>query len=65
MISEILCPLLQNITDGSVMIDGRSVDSLATYDCSSGFDLVGADVRMCMENGNWNGTEPTCRREND
>lgn len=60
-IAEILCPELQNIADGIVIITDRTVDSLAVYNCSSGFELVGIDVRVCMESGNWNGTEPICK----
>lgn len=60
-IAEILCPVLPNITDGFVIVDSRSVDSVALYNCSAGFEIVGIDVRVCMENGSWNGTEPLCK----
>ena len=53
--------MLPNITNGFVIIDDRSVDSLAMYNCSAGFEVVGIDVRVCMENGSWNGTEPLCK----
>ena len=59
-VSEILCPVLPNITDGVVIIVSRSVDALAVYNCSAGFEILGIDVRVCMEDGNWNGTEPIC-----
>ena len=55
--------MLPNITDGFVIIDSRSVDSLAVYNCSAGFEIVSADVRVCTENGTWNGTEPLCTGE--
>ena len=60
-ILEILCPVLPNITDGVVIITSRLVDSLAIYNCSAGFEVVGIDVRVCLENGSWNGTEPICK----
>ena len=53
--------MLPNITDGVVIITTRTVDSLAIYNCSDGFEIVGIDVRVCMEEGNWNGTEPICK----
>lgn len=60
-ITEILCPVLPNITNGVVIIVSRLVDALAFYNCSDGFEIVGNDVRVCLENGNWNGTEPICK----
>lgn len=58
---EILCPVLPNITDGFVIIESRSIDSRAVYNCSAGFEIVGTDVRVCMENGSWDGAEPLCK----
>ena len=61
LIAAILCPELPDITDGVVMIATRTVDSLAVYNCSSGFELVGMEARLCLEDGTWNGTEPICK----
>jgi hypothetical protein len=47
-----------------VIIDSRSVDSVAVYNCSAGFEIVGIDARLCLENGSWNGTEPLCKGKN-
>ena len=44
-----------------VIITTRTVDSLAVYNCSSGFELVGMEKRLCLEDGTWNGTEPICK----
>ena len=33
--------------------------STAKYTCSSGFDVVGDDTRMC-EGGSWTGQAPGC-----
>ncbi|CAG0901159.1 unnamed protein product [Darwinula stevensoni] len=33
---------------------------LTTYQCADGFVLFGSSQRMCLENGMWNGTVPTC-----
>ena len=60
-LSEILCPDLPDIVDGMVTIVGQSVDSLAVYSCSEGFDLIGDDVRVCLENATWNGSAPICQ----
>ncbi len=39
-------------------------DSVATYSCFNGYDLIGGDAtRMCQADGVWTGSQPTCRRE--
>jgi len=35
-------------------------NSTATYTCSSGYGMVGADKRTCQADGTWSGTAPTC-----
>lgn len=29
--------------------------------CKAGFDLVGSSIRLCQPNGQWSGSEATCR----
>ncbi|RMB94706.1 hypothetical protein DUI87_28819 [Hirundo rustica rustica] len=29
--------------------------------CKAGFDLVGSSIRLCQQNGQWSGSEATCR----
>ena len=39
----------------------RYVGTIATYNCSSGYQLVGgSSLRACGANGEWNGTAPSC-----
>ena len=39
----------------------RYVGTIATYNCSSGYQLVGGSLlRICGANGQWNGTAPSC-----
>jgi len=33
---------------------------MAQYSCQDGFVLVGDQVRVCQEDGNWTGMEPSC-----
>ena len=42
--------------------DGKQyVGTIATYNCSSGYQLVGgSSMRACGANGEWNGTAPSC-----
>ena len=42
----------------------RFVGTVATYSCSPGYQLVGgSSLRACGPDGTWNGTEPSCARE--
>ncbi|XP_061154620.1 complement factor B-like [Syngnathus typhle] len=36
------------------------LDDKVKYRCSSNMFLVGSSERVCLENGQWTGTEPTC-----
>ena len=36
------------------------IDSQARYSCDSGYELVGVEVRICQENGQWSSQEPFC-----
>ena len=37
--------------------------TVAMYTCNTGLYLVGEGVRVCLSDGTWSGTEPTCRGE--
>ena len=56
----VLCPALDNITNGHVLVSGHTPDSNATYSCVIGYVLNGTSSRTCQENGEWSGQEPTC-----
>ena len=54
------CAELDDPTDGSVVMSGTSVTSIATYNCMDNYHLDGPYTRVCLKSGNWSGTEPTC-----
>lgn len=56
----ILCPALDGIPNGQVRLTGNTVGSAAIYTCSDGYTLEGYQKRRCNENGDWEGTPPTC-----
>ena len=56
-----MCEELQNPTNGQVSMTGQSIGSTATYTCDSSYELVGDEVRRCVD-GEWTGQEPTCIR---
>ena len=52
--------MLPDISNGRVTWNGLTTDSVATYTCSNGFQLIGEATRICQDNGQWNGAPPTC-----
>lgn len=57
----VLCALLDPIADGEVdqPAEAEPGDE-ATYSCDEGYVLLGAEVRVCGEDGEWGGEAPTC-----
>ena len=45
--------------NGNVSFDSLGLDSVATFLCMDGYDLVGNETRICTLDG-WSGSNPTC-----
>ena len=54
------CGNLDDPFNGQVTLTGTSFGSTATYECDSGFTLVGNEERTCQDDGDWSGSDPTC-----
>ena len=55
------CTSLSNPKNGLVTLStGINVMSVATYSCSSSFQLVGQESIACDEDGQWSGEPPHC-----
>lgn len=39
------------------------IRSKVHFSCSTGFVLFGSSERMCLPNGTWSGTQPSCKRK--
>ena len=52
------CGTLTNPANGQVSTNGKT----ATYNCNTGYNLVGDSTRTCQAIGNWSGSAPTCER---
>ena len=37
--------------------------SLVSFSCDPGYILEGSNSLRCQDDGNWNGTEPVCKRQ--
>lgn len=52
-----------NLTDpvqGFVSFYETTFGSEANYTCLEGYELNGNVSRMCLENGGWSGSDPSC-----
>jgi CUB/sushi domain-containing protein len=58
--TAIMCPTLPDPLNGNVLWTDLSVNSLATYTCNGGFELIGSEIRTCLSDGAWNKEEPVC-----
>lgn len=41
-------------------LSGTTFSSTALYECDDGFVLVGDEVRVCQDSGEWTGEDPEC-----
>ena len=57
------CDSLTNLANGQVNhTAGTTFGETATYNCNTGYNLVGDSTRTCQADGMWSGSEPTCQR---
>ena len=56
------CRALPDPLNGTVMWDGLTPGSVATYSCDEGFELNGVRTRTCQNDGTWSDDAPTCER---
>ncbi|XP_053406177.1 sushi, von Willebrand factor type A, EGF and pentraxin domain-containing protein 1-like [Mercenaria mercenaria] len=54
------CGSLSNPENGTVSMSSSTYMSTATYSCLTGFSLNGSVTRICMSDGNWNSSDPSC-----
>ena len=41
------------------------MDTVATFTCSEGYELVGSSTRTCNPSGDWSSSTPRCREKGD
>ena len=55
------CEPLSAPTNGDVKDPVTTYQSVATYQCNTGYDLIGESSRTCQADGNWSEQEPICQ----
>ena len=44
--------------------DSKPINTIAMFTCDNGYTRIGeASVRVCQNDGTWDGTTPTCQGE--
>ena len=54
------CGSLTDPANGAVSLTNTTYNSVATYSCNNGYNLVGDTTRTCQASGSWSETAPTC-----
>ena len=54
------CGPLSDPVNGQVTTSGTTFNSMATYSCDEGFNLVGSRAVTCGLDGVWTPSSPTC-----
>ena len=62
------CPSLIVPSNGMIScllgVDGvPSAADTCSYTCNTDYELTGSRNRICLNDGSWSGSAPTCRRE--
>ncbi|XP_078687146.1 uncharacterized protein LOC144919463 isoform X14 [Branchiostoma floridae x Branchiostoma belcheri] len=56
------CPVLNPPTNGALSPTGtRDYQTVVTFTCDPGYELVGATTTTCQADGRWSNSVPTCR----
>ena len=63
--NTVSCPSLTDPSNGTTTCllgdDGvLSYEDTCTYACSTGYELIGNETRMCQSNGSWSGSPVSC-----
>jgi len=61
-LSDLNCPPLEEPDNGTIACtrSGFVVGSICIVGCDDGFELIGSNIRTCLANQTWSGTEATC-----
>ncbi|XP_003387839.1 PREDICTED: sushi, von Willebrand factor type A, EGF and pentraxin domain-containing protein 1-like isoform X2 [Amphimedon queenslandica] len=58
----VICEQVPPIENGQVSVSGTRPGAVATYNCNSGFSIVGQRIRICGNDGTFSGQAPICQR---
>ena len=56
------CPEMNDLPYGRVYGRTMTYGNRIGFRCDYGYTLVGSEQRLCLSDGTWSGTDPTCVR---
>ena len=56
------CPEMNELPYGRVYGNLMTYGNRIGFRCDYGYTLVGSEQRLCLSDGTWSGTDPTCVR---
>lgn len=59
-LSGIFCGHLPMLLNGQITMEKTFVGEVAKYSCNDNYYLAGTNVRYCLNNGTWSGSQPEC-----
>ena len=54
------CGIPDLLEHGEIGGEDYGFDAVVRYKCEVGYELVGIESRMCLANGSWSYSPPTC-----
>lgn len=61
LFSEILCGDPGTPSNGAKVGSDYGFGKTVSFDCNAGYSIRGSIKRTCKSDGNWDGTQPTCK----
>ena len=59
----VVCGSLDSPENGLLAISNITFGSIANYSCDEGYNIMGNEMRLCLESGLWSGEDPICQSE--
>ncbi|KAL7300726.1 hypothetical protein TKK_0006705 [Trichogramma kaykai] len=63
-VTSVECEPPENPVNGKAIYTSIAYNSVVSYECKTGFTIVGASTRRCSADGKWTGHAPSCREIN-
>lgn len=59
-LSVIRCGYVGSISNGNVTVTKSSYNGTASFECDTGYEMIGVSQRICQLNGKWSERNPEC-----
>lgn len=63
-VTSVECEPPESPVNGKAIYTSIAYNSVVSYECKTGFTIVGASTRRCGADAKWTGHSPTCREIN-